>query len=245
VSWDFTLILIVLAVAVPLLGKRRIRQLMEMPETSKRDRLRLYASTVGSQWFATGVVLWRSMAHGISPAEMGIGVPRVVLTVFVSVILCALILGNQLVSLRQLALRPDEMTGMLPQLALRIFPQDNAERAAFALVVGTVSMCEEVIYRGFVQTVLEKWSGGSILLGVAGAAVFFGIAHIYQGRRGVLATLVVGGIFSVTRVWTGSLIPAVISHFAADSVVGFMAPGRLRAALRDGEKAHLFYILYI
>src|ERR1700722_16837910 len=127
----------VLAVAVPLLGKRRIRQLMEMPETSKRDRLRLYASTVVSQWFATGVILWRSMAHGLSPAQMGIGIPRVAVTVFVSVILCSLILRNQLISLRQLALRPDQMRGMLPQLAFRIFPQDNTERAAFALVVGT------------------------------------------------------------------------------------------------------------
>ena len=79
-----------------------------------------------------------------------------------------------------------------------------------------------------------KVEQGLDFLGVAGAATLFGIAHIYQGRRGVLATSVVGGIFSVARIWTGSLIPAVISHFAADFVVGFMAPNRLQAAGSGG-----------
>ena len=34
--WDFALILIFFATAVPLLGRRRVRQLMQMPETTKQ-----------------------------------------------------------------------------------------------------------------------------------------------------------------------------------------------------------------
>jgi membrane protease YdiL (CAAX protease family) len=232
VHWDFALILLVLALVVPLLGKRRIRQLMEMPHTTKRDRLRLYISTVLSQWFAASVILWRATARGISPGQLGIAIPRVGLTISVSVALAVLVLVNQLASLRHMVARPGEMTGILPQLALRIFPQDNVERAVFFAVVVTVAICEELIYRGFVQTVLGNLSG-SVLLGAAGAALLFGIAHIYQGWRGVTATSVVGAIFSLVRAWTGSLVPAVISHFVADFVIGFIAPSRLRLALRE------------
>jgi membrane protease YdiL (CAAX protease family) len=231
VHWDFALILLVLALVVPLLGKRRIRRLMDMPHTTKRDRLRLYISTVLSQWFAASVMLWRATARGISLGQLGIAIPRAGLTVSVSVVLAALVLVNQLASLRQMVAQPSEMTGILPQLALRIFPQDNVERAVFFLVVVTVAICEEVIYRGFVQTVLGQL-GGSVLLGAAGAAFLFGIAHIYQGRRGVTTTLVVGVIFSLVRAWTGSLMPAVISHFIADFAIGFIAPNRLRLALK-------------
>jgi membrane protease YdiL (CAAX protease family) len=235
VHWDFALILVVLAFAVPLLGRRRIRQLMEMPRTTKRDRLRLYASTVISQWSAVGLILWRTSVRGMSLGQLGISIPKPGLTASVSVILSSLILANQLISLRQLAVQPGEMTGILPQLALRIFPQDNVERAAFVVVVATVAICEEVVYRGFAQASLEQLSGGFILIGIAGAAILFSVAHLYQGRRGVIATFVVGTIFSLVRAWTGSLIPAVISHFVADFVVGFAAPGRLRIALTNED----------
>jgi len=99
-------------------------------------------------------------------------------------------------------------------------------------VVATVAVCEELIYRGFLQALLEKFSGSAIVA-VLGSAALFAVAHLYQGRRGMVATSVVGVIFSVFRAWTGSLMPSLISHFVADLAVGFIAPGRLRRALAE------------
>ncbi len=229
--WDFALILIFLATAVPLLGRRRIRQLMRMPETTRRDRLRLYASTVAFQWFAAAIVLWRAYAHQILFARLGLAIPNPALTAIVSIALAALVLTNQLLSLRRLATHPAEAQGVLPQLALKIFPQDSVERAVFFFVVITVAVCEELIYRGFVQRVFQDWSGGLILVGILGSAVMFAVAHLYQGPRGLITTFIVGLLFAAIREWTGSLLAALIAHFVADFTAGLLAPSRLRSAL--------------
>jgi uncharacterized protein len=225
--WDFALILIVLGVAVPLLGWRRIRQLMQAPKTTKSVRLKLYASTTASQWIAASVIFWRARAHGIQAAQLGIEIPSPGLILSVSIALTALILVNQVVSLRALSEHQEEIKGVLPQLAQRIFPQDNAERGAFSGVVLTVALCEEFIFRGFVQYLFQDWSGGSILFGIIGSSALFAWAHLYQGRRGLLSTFLAGLVFSGVRAWTGSLLPSFCAHFGADLVIGWMAPSRL------------------
>ena len=226
--WDFALILIFFAVAVPLLGRRRIRQLTRMPETSKRDRLRVYASTVAFQWFAVVVVLWRTTAHRIPLERLGISLPRPALTAVVSIVLAALVLANQLFSLRRLSTHPAEVKGALPQLAMKIFPQDSGERFAFLAVVVTVAVCEELIFRGFIQRVFETWAGGLALAGILGSAGIFAVAHLYQGRRGLLTTFVVGLLFAAIRAWTGSLLAPLVAHFIADITAGLLAPFYMR-----------------
>jgi uncharacterized protein len=228
--WDFALILTFFATAVPLLGRRRIRQLTRMSETTKRGRLRLYASTMAFQWLAVAVILWRTNVHRIPLAALGLAVPRPVLTAVVSIVLATLVLVNQVMSLRRLSIDPAKAQGVLPQLALKIFPQDFEERLAFLAVVVTVAVCEELIFRGFVQRVFESWSGGVVVAGILGSAGLFALAHLYQGRRGLITTLVVGIIFAALRSWTGSLLAPLIAHFVADITAGLLAPLWLRSA---------------
>jgi membrane protease YdiL (CAAX protease family) len=228
--WDFAIILLFLATAVPWLGRRRVRQLLQSPETTKSDRLQLYASTVASQWIITGVILWRTAARGIAASSLGFAISNLVLTATISTLLAALILANQIVSLRRLTLQPSEAQGVLAQLALKIFPQDTVERLAFFAVVVTVAICEEVIYRGFVQFVLTREARNVLVAGIVGSAAMFALAHLYQGRRGLAATLVVGLLFAAVRAWTGSLFPSAVAHFVADLSAGLMAPPRIRAA---------------
>lgn len=225
--WDLALILAFLAIAVPLLGRRRIRRLLASPSTTARERLALYFSTILSQWAAVGIILWRSKAHGISSRQLGWTIPHLSLVITVAVILASLILLNQLLSLRHLASDPAQSQKEIVQLALRIFPQDNWELLAFAAVVATVAICEELIYRGFVQGLMSQWSGRA-WIGIVLASLLFGIAHLYQGIRGVSSTLVVGIIFSTIRWWTGSLLPPILAHFVADLTAGIVAPRRLR-----------------
>jgi uncharacterized protein len=229
--WDFALILIFFATAVPLLGLRRIRRLMRMPETTKQNRLALYASTVAFQWFAFAVILWRVQAHRIPILDLALAVPRPGLTAIVTILLSVFVLAYQLASLRTISTHPELVRGMLPQIALKIFPQDSTERVAFFAVVVTVAICEEWIYRGFAQKVFQDWSGGMILAGIAGSAVMFALAHLYQGPRGVVTTFIVGILFSIIRVWTGSLLAPLVAHFITDIVAGFLAPPRFRRAL--------------
>jgi membrane protease YdiL (CAAX protease family) len=234
--WDFALILIFLAFAVPWLGRRRMRQLFAMPETTKMDRLSLYASTMAFQSLAAGLILWRSSAHRISAPELGLAIPRPLPTVAAAVVLSTLILLNQIFSLRRLALSPSETKGLLPELALKVFPQDEVERLVFFALVTTVAVSEEVIYRGFLQFLFQSWSGGLVVAGILGSAIMFALAHLYQGRRGLLSTFVIGLVFSAIRALTASLFAPMLAHFVADLAAGLLAPGQLRAALRAGAE---------
>jgi membrane protease YdiL (CAAX protease family) len=229
--WDFALILIFLSVAVPWLGRRRVHQLLAMSQTTKLDRLSLYASTIAFQWFAACIILWRTSARGIPVEQLGLALPQPQLAVAAAIILSSLILLNQISSLRRMAARPAEIKGLLPQLALKIFPQDNVERLAFFALVSTVAVCEEIIYRGFVQFVFQSWAHGLALAGILGSAGIFALAHLYQGKRGLLSTSVIGLLFSSIRAWTGSLLAPLAAHFVADLAAGFLAPGKLRSAV--------------
>ena len=189
--WDFALILLFLATVVPLLGRRRIRRLMEASSTTKADRLILYASTIAFQWIAVALILWRTYAHHLSPASLGLAIPKPGLALITAILLSALVLVNQIVALRRLKEHPESSShGILPHLALKIFPQDTVERLGFTALVSTVAICEELIYRGFAQRVFQDWStnwvGATIAVGVGvvGSAVMFSLAHLYQGRRG-------------------------------------------------------------
>jgi uncharacterized protein len=234
--WDFALILIFLAVAVPWLGRRRIRQLFAMQQTTKMDRLSLYASTIAFQWLAAAVILWRTSTHGIRAAQLGLAIPSPRLTIAAAIVLSILILLNQIFSLRRIAANPAEIRGILPQLALKVFPQDDVERLAFFALVSTVALCEEIIYRGFVQFVFQSWSGGAIIVGIVSSAAIFALAHLYQGRRGLVSSSVIGLLFSAIRAWTGSLLAPLMTHFVADLAAGFLVPRKLHAALASRDR---------
>jgi len=235
--WDFALIVIFFAVAVPLLGRRRIRRLLAAPETTKSDRLRLYASTITFQWIAVAIIIWRARFHGISMADLGLAVPTPALTAIVSICLTGLVLANQIVSLKRLSTHPQEAQGQLQQVAVRIFPRDSSERFAYFVLVTTVALCEEFIFRGFFQRIFEDCIGGLVFAGIACAAALFAISHLYQGRRGVVVTFIVGVIFSVIRAWTGSLLPTALAHFSADLIVGLMAPAKIRSAQLQAKQS--------
>ena len=234
--WDFVLILVVLGIAVPWRGAVRMRQLLARGELSSADRLALYASTIIFQWLATGIVLWRCFAHHIPAADLALAVPRPWLTLVVALALTSLLTANQIISVRRLAHTPPERRGFLGIMARKVMPQTTVERLGFLALVVTVSLCEEILYRGFIHAVFQNLAAGSLVVGVAASAVFFASAHLYQGRRGIATTFVAGLVFSGVRVWTGSLLPSILGHFAADLAAGLSAPKLLRAPAHESEK---------
>jgi uncharacterized protein len=232
VDWDYALIILFFAVAVPLLGRWRIRQLLESPNFSSIDRLRLYASTITFQWLVSLILLWRIHARGLSPEEFGMALPRPNLSVAAGVGLSLFLLINQILSLNRLSNRPPDPQAVLPRLAWKIFPETGGERLVYFAVVATVSVCEEWIYRGFLERIFENLTAGLLVGGILLSAALFGLAHLYQGRRGVLITGVLGMLFSVVREWTGSLLPTMVAHFVADLTVGLLAPKRIALAAK-------------
>jgi membrane protease YdiL (CAAX protease family) len=232
--WDFLLLLIVLGAVVPWRAAVRVRQLLKQPQLGTTDRLALYASTIAFQWAAAAIVLWRCTVRHLSAVQLALAVPHPQRAIFAAAVLVAVFVANQLFALRRLAQLPEDRRGFLGQMARLVFPHNAVEALAFFALVATVALCEEFLYRGFVQTVFDSLARGIPWLGAVVSALFFSFAHLYQGKRGLVVTFCVGLLFSMVRSWTGSLAPSVMAHFAADLVAGLAGVRLLTPGLGGG-----------
>lgn len=224
--WDFALIAAVLGIAVPWRGAVRVRRLLARPQLTTSDRLALYASTIAFQWLAAGVVAWRATARGLTTQQLALTVPDAGRAIVGGIALCLVLGAAQLYSLRRLARTPPKRQSFLHEFARKIMPQNMTEGLAFFALVVTVALCEEFLYRGFIFAVAENVFGGSAVFALLISSALFGLAHLYQGKKGLVSTFVVGTLFAGARLATGSLAPAMIAHLLTDLLAG-LASGKL------------------
>ena len=226
IPWDFVLILVFLGVIVPWRGNSRMKSLMKKPELTSAGRLSLYKSTIFFQWSIVAVVACRCAARSVSPEELGIAAGNPWQIAWITFVVAGILCLNQVVGLRRIAGVPTDKRGHLFEITEKIMPRTASETLVYAALASTAGISEEFLYRGFVfmafvRTIVNfgpPHIGAAIL-----SSVWFSLAHLYQGRRGILTTFVVGIIFSSILIWTGSLIPAIVAHAGIDLVVGIGA----------------------
>jgi len=114
----------------------------------------------------------------------------------------------------------------------RLAPHTGVELGWWVGVSLTAGFCEEFVFRGYLIWVFQP------LLGLWGAAalsvVAFGLAHTYQGAKGILITSVIGAILTLVVVILGSLLPAMALHAIADVGQGLVAWLALRQSQGEG-----------
>jgi membrane protease YdiL (CAAX protease family) len=121
-------------------------------------------------------------------------------------------------------------------LAERILPQSRQELAPFLALAMTAGVCEEILYRGFAMAALTR-AGLPLWSVVLLSSILFGLAHLYQGRGGLLSTLVIGTVFGTARIAYDGLFPVMLWHFTVDAVAGVAGPKYLvRAAPTTAEE---------
>jgi membrane protease YdiL (CAAX protease family) len=232
--WDFVFILAVLGIVVPWRGASRMRVLLQRPLLTRSDRLSLYASTIFFQWLIVGIVAWRAFARQLTPDDLGLAWGEPVHTAIYAAGLTILIAANQMVSLRRLATLPESARGAIYRITERIAPRTRTESGMYVLLACTAGISEEFLYRGFVFAVFARLfftSGFGEVSGAVLSALWFALAHLYQGKRGLVTTFVVGLIFAMVTILVGSLIPVIVAHTGLDLVVGLYFP------LATGDKA--------
>ena len=243
--WDLLLIAAVLGIVVPWRGVTRVRALLSRADLRTTDRLVMYASTIAFQWLATGLTVWRCLARGWNPTDMGLALEHTVRTILVGVAIAFVLAIFQVLGIRQMARTPVSQQGILWQLSRKLMPQNAVESFAFIALVSTVSVCEEFLYRGFAFGLFRQlWSAGTAAL--LGSSLLFAIGHLYQGRRGVISTFFLGLIFAATRAWTGNIVPGIIAHFVVDLIAGLLGPRMLRsvpaASEADGDSGTAYLL---
>ena len=103
-----------------------------------------------------------------------------------------------------------------------MLPHKGAERAVWVLVAVTVGFCEEVVYRGYLQTQLAAFTGRASVAVVL-QAVLFGVAHGEQGLAAVIRFTLYGVVFGAIARWRRSLIPGIAGHIGIDLASGLLA----------------------
>lgn len=113
--------------------------------------------------------------------------------------------------------------GAAPGSAVQsMLPQSATEMALWSVMSVSAGICEEAIYRGYLQrqfTALTRNVPAGIIL----SAAMFGASHVYQGLRGALPIALLGALTGILAHWRGSVRPGMISHAWQDVFAGMMA----------------------
>jgi membrane protease YdiL (CAAX protease family) len=106
----------------------------------------------------------------------------------------------------------------------RIVPHTRLERRAWILVSAGAAIAEEVAYRG-VFVAFAAAVTGSLPVAVIASAVAFAVVHAPQGLAGVGYVLVIALLHQALVLVTGTLLLAIVVHFAYDVLAGlWLAP---------------------
>jgi CAAX protease family protein len=229
--WDFWLIFFVLGVVIPWRGRLRLQHLLALPVVDTKQKLALYGTTMAFQWMLMGVVAWRAFARGLTTTDFGLARPVGLNLVGWSLVGTILLGAFQWCNLRRLG----SLTGTIPdfmrKLADRVLPKGMVEFVPYCALAVTAGVCEEFLYRGFVMGALTRaglYPSGVVII----SSVFFGLAHTYQGRSGVVGTTLMGFAFGVARYVLQSLVPVMAWHSAVDIAAGIAGPRYLLASTK-------------
>jgi hypothetical protein len=103
-----------------------------------------------------------------------------------------------------------------------MLPRQGIELTFWIALSVTAGICEETIFRGYLQRqfmALTKSAPAGILL----SAATFGAAHAYQGFRMVILIALYGAMFGILAYWRASVRPGMIAHAWQDSLNGVLA----------------------
>jgi uncharacterized protein len=98
-----------------------------------------------------------------------------------------------------------------------LLPQTSNEILMWIALSITAGVCEEAIYRGYLQRQINALTR-SVSAGIFLSAAAFGAAHAYQGlqRASVIATSAL--LFGLLAEWRRTVRPGMIAHSLQDAV---------------------------
>jgi uncharacterized protein len=99
-----------------------------------------------------------------------------------------------------------------------LLPATELERLVWWVVALSAGICEEVVYRGYLQTQLGARTTPKI--GVVLQAILFGLAHGNQGGWAALRLGLYGLSLGFLAQLRGSLLPGILCHIAIDLASG-------------------------
>lgn len=103
-----------------------------------------------------------------------------------------------------------------------LLPQGPAEIAAWVALSISAGICEEAVFRGYLQQQFQALSGNAAIA-IGAQAVVFGVSHGYQGLRNTIVIAVFGAVYGVLAHWRRNLRPGMILHAWTDVFSGLLS----------------------
>ena len=208
--WHTVLILL----AQGILAYRGWMRFKGLTGLSGGGRVRMYEQTIVLEWVMLGLVLAGVWWHGSSLRTV-LGQRWTSLTGFlrdagigIAFLMVAIVMGSIL---------PHTKNGA----AHLILPQRGSEMWLWIALSLTAGICEEALFRGYLQrqfiSVTKNAPAGVIL-----AAAVFGGAHAYQGWLPALQIGLLGAIAGTIAYRYRTVRPGMIEHFLQDVLGGLL-----------------------
>lgn len=96
-----------------------------------------------------------------------------------------------------------------------LLPQSLLEVLIWIATSITAGVCEEMVFRGYVQRQLDALSG-RVAAAVLGQGLIFGLFHAYQGWKNVIIISVLGVLYGALAAWRRNLRANIIVHAWTD-----------------------------
>jgi len=185
------------------------------------DRGRLYERTLLSEWLLLALVLigvwwsgsplaavlgdrWRSVSEVLRDAGIGVAF------LFASTMVGSILRGH---------------SGAPDRAVQFLFPHGSVEITLWILVSVSAGICEEAIYRGYLQRQFMALTQNAPL-GIILSAATFGMSHAYQGFGRAFQIALLGVMSGILAYWRKSVRPGMFAH-ALQDIMGGLLGGRI------------------
>lgn len=188
-------------------------------------RIRLYLISIGGEWLMFALILFGVWRAG-TPLRRVVGerwrsareLARDVGIAAAFWVAAAIALYVLRMLLGATSVGPD---------VLALLPRTAVEISLWIVLSVSAGICEETVFRGYLQPQLMALSGNRAA-GMLLAAAAFGLAHLYQGWRLAAVIALYGLMFGALAYLRRSVRPGMIAHAWQDILSGILGSMMLR-----------------
>jgi uncharacterized protein len=102
-----------------------------------------------------------------------------------------------------------------------LLPSSFVEVLVWTATCATAGICEEMVFRGYLQRQLRAFTG-NLAAAVVAQGVIFGLFHAYQGWKNVTVICVLGVLYGALAAWRGNLRANMMAHAWSDFWEGWL-----------------------
>ncbi|MGB8475078.1 MAG: CPBP family intramembrane glutamic endopeptidase [Candidatus Acidiferrum sp.] len=211
-----TLFLLLALAGVAVLGYFSIHR----PNAARNpNRVFFYATTMAWEWLVFGYIAWGLRRRGKSIRNIAGDRWKGASDFFKDI---AIAFGFWIAALIILSLVAHAVgANGTAQAARFLAPQGIFESILWIALAVTAGICEETIFRGYLQRQFVAWTR-SAPVGVLLSAVLFGAGHIYQGAKATVVIAVYGLMFGILAEVRQNLRPGMMVHAWHDTITGLI-----------------------